>query len=143
MSGPKPGQQMVKLKLIDEENNSVSYLAYEENKQKYFSTVENEKDAAVFYKKPYKGADYYTTYPKKGKSGLRIDYHTGGGEVYGQQHESAANSWELKDEYFVPRMTGGLSLKLCPSDSTYQTCLFCSARLTPFKVTEIDLGTYK
>lgn len=144
MSGPKRGQQMVKLKLIDPESNKVSYMAYKENKEKYFYEVDNEKDATVFYKKPYKGADYYTAYPQKGKPGLRIDYHTGGGEVYGQQHENLANSWELKDGYFVPRVTGSLPLKLCPSpDPEFQKCLFCSARIEPFKVSEIDLGEYK
>lgn len=62
-----------------------------------------------------------------------LDYHTGGGEVYGSTHGKwYVNSWKVENGHLMPRIhTGGLAV--CPDhDPDYTSTLYVSLRLSPF-----------
>jgi hypothetical protein len=130
----------VKIKLTNQETKEVGYLGWTGSKKWLMRVVPKIEDALVFELEPYKdGASYYKflleEYKKK-KHGLRLDYHTGAGDVFGSEHKSSSNSWILDGDKLVPRIhTGGLAM--CPSDESDDSNLYVSLRLKHFIVEEL------
>ncbi|WP_196888020.1 hypothetical protein [Aureivirga sp. CE67] len=133
--------EQVKIKLTNQRTGEVSYLGWKGSK-KWLLRCVSEEEALVFSLKPYKdGASYYIFYLeeyKHKKHGLRLDYHTGAGDVFGSQHESTANSWKIEDNKLVPRIHKG-GLAMCPSDEDDDPNLYVSLRLEPFIVEQIPV----
>jgi hypothetical protein len=113
------------------------YLGYTDNKKRYASFVSDEKDATVFEEKTYKKGVYLKcTLDSKE---YNLDYHTGGGEVYGNTSEWSSNAWVFENDKLMPRVHKG-GLALCPDkDPDYTKTLYISARLSPFKAKRVEV----